>query len=423
MAQANWLAGRLGHSCTLAAAACLFLLHPGMQVSAAPRVLGSQVPRAKVPGPQVLGPLVAKGQIYSLAGYPGAICNDGTPGAYYFRAGTRNSKIWLFYLEGGSECNDATTCSSERSASPLFTTSTDWSVPKPGGIVSSSSRINPTFYDANVVQVHYCSSDYWSGAKTATTPFKPGNASTGWTFQGRAIALAALQDLAARDAQTGLSSATAFTFAGSSAGGLGAVYLINDLLPYAPAAAAKLLVVDAGYSLSIGEFDKKLPPTYMSSVDPTITTTEASILFWNGHGDTACAQAATTQLEQVACYNTATLINGGYIKTPTLVAETELDTDQLGQHGWFGTVNQDAAHMTYATEFADAMKALLEQVGAANSVFAPQRLTHTLMSTSSEFQNREAFPGFTEAPTTALYNWYQAPAVASQLYGDAAGLP
>jgi len=423
MAEANWPAGRLRRACLLAAGAGL-CLHPLAHAApAAPQVLAPQVLAPQVLAPQVLGLLVAKGQIYSLAAYPGAVCNDGTPGAYYFRPGTRNSKAWLFYLEGGSECNDETTCSGERSSSPLFTTSTNWSVPKPGGIVSSSSRINPTFYDANVVQVHYCSSDYWSGAKPATTAFKPGNASTGWAFQGRAIALAALQDLAARNSQTGLSSAKAFTFAGSSAGGLGSVYLVNDLLPYAPAGAPKFLVVDAGYSLSIGEFDKKLPPTYMTSVDPTISTTETSILFWNGHGDTACAQAATTQLEQVACYNTATLINGGYIKLTTLVAETELDNDQLGQHGWFGTVDKDVAHMTYATEFADAMKAELEQVGAGNSVFAPQRLTHTLMSTSSEFQNREAFPGFTEAPTTALYNWYQAPSSPTQLYGDAAGLP
>lgn len=39
--------------------------------------------------------------IASLAAYPNAVCNDGSPAAYYYSQGTDPS-LWLVYLEGGA---------------------------------------------------------------------------------------------------------------------------------------------------------------------------------------------------------------------------------------------------------------------------------------------------------------------------------
>lgn len=36
----------------------------------------------------------------SLSTYPLAVCNDGTPAAYYYAPATISTKIWLVYLAG-----------------------------------------------------------------------------------------------------------------------------------------------------------------------------------------------------------------------------------------------------------------------------------------------------------------------------------
>ena len=62
----------------------------------------SRLPAAEAQAP---GPNYYAGDqsltLVSLAGYPGAVCNDGTPGAYYFSAGS-NANQWVLYLEGGA---------------------------------------------------------------------------------------------------------------------------------------------------------------------------------------------------------------------------------------------------------------------------------------------------------------------------------
>ena len=39
--------------------------------------------------------------LVSLQSYEGAVCNDGSPGAYYFSRGS-NPNQWVLYLEGGA---------------------------------------------------------------------------------------------------------------------------------------------------------------------------------------------------------------------------------------------------------------------------------------------------------------------------------
>jgi hypothetical protein len=43
-----------------------------------------------------------------LDAYPEAVCNDGTPGGYYWSKGTDPS-LWLVYLQGGYWCTDRLT--------------------------------------------------------------------------------------------------------------------------------------------------------------------------------------------------------------------------------------------------------------------------------------------------------------------------
>ena len=363
-------------------------------------------------------------QIHSLAAYPTALCNDGTPGAYYLRPSKSGSTRWVFYLEGGGNCDSESTCQTTRMKSYYFTTSTGWNGKSAAGILSSNPTTNPTFFDANIVKVHYCSQDYWSGGTLAKTAFMPGNASTGWSFEGRAIAVAAFQDLAAQNATTNFNAATDILFSGSSAGGLGIVFTINDLLPLAPPAARTEMAVDGGFTLEIGVFNKTTPPNYIIPFNPYDTTIVSGEALWGGHGETLCDQnSGSAAAARTACYNTANILSGTFVTIPVFVAQTELDTQQLEQHRWTGAVNQDHPHMTYATEFADAMKGNLAGTTPAISVFAPQRLTHTFFVTDAEFSTPESFPGTTQAANAALAQWYAQPLPNTRSYGNAAGLP
>jgi len=49
-------------------------------------------------------------QMMSLSRYPDAVCNDGSPAAYYWRMGRPATKRWLVFLEGGGWCSSKDTC-------------------------------------------------------------------------------------------------------------------------------------------------------------------------------------------------------------------------------------------------------------------------------------------------------------------------
>ena len=51
-------------------------------------------------------------RLYNLTSDPLLTCNDGTPGGYYYREATdpQYDDRWIFYLEGGGWCWNATSC-------------------------------------------------------------------------------------------------------------------------------------------------------------------------------------------------------------------------------------------------------------------------------------------------------------------------
>ena len=91
-----------------------------------------------------------------------AICNDGTPGAYYIRPGSGdNANKWIIYLKGGAACNNYCACRSrwlkeghEKMSSSCWEKSIDI-----GGIFRGSANANPEFHDWSIAYVRYCTSD------------------------------------------------------------------------------------------------------------------------------------------------------------------------------------------------------------------------------------------------------------------------
>ncbi|KAH8053486.1 pectin acetylesterase [Aureococcus anophagefferens] len=108
----------------------------------------------------------------------GAVCNDGTPAAYYFAPGSPSSKTFLVYLSGGGQCYDAASCagrgdgslyphhncSTSDASKPCFLSSKDYGATcNKTGIFSEDPAANRPLHGAHKAYVPYCSSDAHMG--------------------------------------------------------------------------------------------------------------------------------------------------------------------------------------------------------------------------------------------------------------------
>ena len=226
---------------------------------------------------------------------PKAVCNDGSLPMFWYRPGTgRGATRWMIWLQGGSDCFDQRSCALRASAPatrPLLTS--DGFAANPGmGLMSASHDDNPSLYNANMVFVHYCSSDTWAGDRgTEVGVYVPELAFT-WQFRGRRIAVAAVRSI--RELLPAIDFASQVILGGTSAGGVGVTLTANDLLPLLPHGVPVLLINDAGFALHIGEFRISAPAPYVFEGHPNAFETQvaARLSYWHGRGDKVCDAAA-----------------------------------------------------------------------------------------------------------------------------------
>jgi len=142
----------------------------------------------------------------------GAVCNDGSPAAFYYRNCTANgdrhpgdptdyckkggqqgvqSVQFFVYLDAadGSWCHDNTTCAARP---PQYVTS-EGLPPQlfPGGVLSIYPEANPNFYKQHTVFIPSCSGDLFVGSRGATK-----DPESGRYFAGQQIVQAVIEDLA-----------------------------------------------------------------------------------------------------------------------------------------------------------------------------------------------------------------------------------
>lgn len=269
--------------------------------------------------------------LLSTAKYPLAVCNDGTPGAYIFRPGVGGgSKRWIIYLEGGGSCVDSATCKQRYDTTPFYMSSssmTDGQVYATilEGIKSTERTINPDFYDANYLQLVYCSSDAWSGDKAGDSRLSTSELGR-WNFRGKHIVEAVLSELAAQ----GLAAAEEVFLMGSSAGGLGVVNNADDVRAALPSSVRYVAMPDAGFIIdypALGKNGVESPdmPTYRQ------VELAAAVAAWGGRGDASCEAAATTAVEHAYCRSVYDVLHNGYVKTPLFIRQSEYDKVQLKQ--------------------------------------------------------------------------------------------
>eukprot|EP01112_Ceratiomyxa_fruticulosa_P019242 TRINITY_DN6272_c0_g1_i2.p1 TRINITY_DN6272_c0_g1~~TRINITY_DN6272_c0_g1_i2.p1 ORF type:complete len:378 (-),score=57.56 TRINITY_DN6272_c0_g1_i2:145-1278(-) len=246
-----------------------------------------------------------------------AVCNDGTPAGFYFRAGSGSgSNTWVVHLQGGFWCWNNDTCSTRSIQSPYYVSSRNWSETLDvGGLFSTSQSNNPYFYNANMVYVAYCSSDAWSGDRLPLS--RKQYITDDWYFQGSSIIAAVFQDLQKYFGMVVENSD--ILFSGCSAGGQGVIVNVDYVNSLVGKKAKKFkALADAGWMMDI----QPLNSTGNTAVSQQF---QEGIVLWQGNPNQSCQKGNPTN--SWMCYFSTFALP--YIESQILIQTNQFDSFQV----------------------------------------------------------------------------------------------
>lgn len=212
----------------------------------------------------------------SSSEYPLATCLDGTQGAYYVRPGSDgNSRKVLVHFQGGGFCaaigkdpSFETKCNhrncKERAKMKRGSTKNDatFKFEREKGLLSTSSAINPAFWDWTHVYVRYCDGQAFLGRRR--DPVRAQNGQTLY-IRGNYILEALIKDMSHRS-YGALKGATHVVLEGSSVGGLTAILHAHRFKKALPPSVRMAAVSDGGFFVEWPPLKKKCPKTSIVSV-------------------------------------------------------------------------------------------------------------------------------------------------------------
>ena len=192
--------------------------------------------------------------------HPLAVCNDGSPAAYYYYKGS--SDAWIVHQQGGWWCWDKYSCQVRWDHFANHTTEkrTLMSTKDLQNLTDAFDTFNgehntglmahaPTNPMANASKVFlvYCSSDSHAGNRSMGSD---GAGESKWHFRGKEIVAAVLAELRSE----GLDDASHFLLTGGSAGGMATINngdWVADLVRAAAPGARYLAMPDSGFFLDV----------------------------------------------------------------------------------------------------------------------------------------------------------------------------
>lgn len=178
--------------------------------------------------------------ISNLSGYPGAVCLDGTPGAYYHLPGTGSgANKWYIHHQGGGWCESMDDCLGRSKTGLGSSRGYPASASLGDGYFSTDPTQNPLMYNWNHVLMRYCDGASFSGN---AAPTEYNGVTLHWA--GKHIREAVVADLM----KAGLDKASDVMVSGCSAGGL-ATYLHTDQWCDAVPSAKCAGLPDSGFFL------------------------------------------------------------------------------------------------------------------------------------------------------------------------------
>lgn len=248
----------------------------------------------------------------SLASHPLALCNDGTPAAYYYSDDTLEASKLVIFLQGGGQCSSVQQCEHRCHTIPDKCTEDPADHHIEDTLMwSTDPEVNPPFHDFGKVSVDYCSSDVYTGTREASAD------SGGFIFHGRHIVEAVVEDLISL--WENLPNLEQLVFMGSSAGGFGVGFNCDMV---ADRFHQELPSLDVRCLADAGDF---FPP-YLS-LSPQCDTLLAMAqvgLFWQAEGDTSCFEGPWDGSQDKECMTYMTAYNN--VTTPMMVVNHYVDT-------------------------------------------------------------------------------------------------
>ncbi len=360
-----------------------------------------------------------------LASAPHAVCNDGTPAVFLFRPGYgAAASRWVIYLDGGGECTTATICSQRQSKQPTLISSSLYASGKRtmvplAGILSPDPAQNPDFYDANLVQISYCSSDYWSGEQEGNTSMtsaqiRASDNFENWYFEGHGVVQGVIELL---QQSYGLNNASDVLLAGGSAGAIGTFMNANFVSGMLPLSTRFAALPDSGYDMtSYLDYDtatggdEGLPTNYQ-----TLIAQGQSV--WAMVGDMGCTEETLhngSGMDNTTCDYQDVLAQKGSFHIPMFIRSSYQDSTILGTYNLTQPVTTEK--QPYVTNFDDAMHASLNNVNPMISVFGLNITTHTMIKLSDFTAGAYTFPnGQSLTLAAAVGAWYRNPCAVEKL--------
>ncbi|KAL1530987.1 [Wnt protein] O-palmitoleoyl-L-serine hydrolase [Salvia divinorum] len=239
----------------------------------------------------------------------GAVCLDGSPGAYYFGQGFEDGiDNWIVYLPGGAWCYSEENCLS-RSKYNNNTGTTKYAAPKSFTTFLSQNRIiNPDFYNWNRVLIRYCDGASFMADVEAVDPV------TKLYRRGRRIFASVLEELITTKAMGNAANALLI---GDSAGGLATILNCDRFHSFLPDACRVKCVSDAGFFIR----GKDLPGAFDHAMDYFSEVVKYHKLA--EYLPKSCTQRLAPEL----CFFPENVVND--IKTPLFLLNSDFDTYQI----------------------------------------------------------------------------------------------
>ncbi|KAL3619629.1 hypothetical protein CASFOL_034541 [Castilleja foliolosa] len=277
----------------------------------------------------------------------GAVCNDGSPAAYYYSPGFgEGATNWLIHLNGGGWCFSDAGCMGR------FKDGTGSSKNNPqtnyfGAVTSANQSENPDFYNWNRVMVVYCDGSSFMGITD-----HPNVAS-----RGARIFDAVMEELL----QKGMATATNAVFSGGSAGGLAALLHCDGYRALLPASSRVKCVIDSGFFIHAPKLhgaEKRLDRF-------------ANVSAYHGFTD-KLPPSCTSRMNASLCMFPEYIIKD--IQTPLFLVESKFDQYQMTSHNIrddYKTFKKCTDNLTLCTptdfqsmkDYGVAVTKLMQQVG------------------------------------------------------------
>jgi hypothetical protein len=261
-----------------------------------------------------------------------AVCNDGSPGIYYFRPGTGTGpKRWVIFLEciwgwcTGPYCPGTSLDRPETIGTR--------------GLLSNRECQNPDFYNANHVVLINCTRDMYSGNAEFIGGAGPVQ------FRGRILFRSMIQDLIDMPGSTLNEPGAEVLLFGASCGGIGVMIQLDWLAQKLPNAKVRGLN-DSGWM-----FHSKTPGWLGYDYAALHDNLETAIQIWKAEVDESCALANPS--EKSNCFFPSAY---PFVKTPLFIQFTQWD---------YHFVAPDSSART--RKFASDVRHSLEPVSAAFS--------------------------------------------------------